>query len=127
MDFTIKSLEEYSTFIVELKQHTGKERLQLLNDKDIVVKELPANEKKIKFEYIAPGVYYLRMYIDEDGDGKWSTGKYADHRQAEQVYYFPYSVELRAFWDVEEEWDIMEFPLLQQKPTELINTKDKKK
>ena len=84
-------------------------------------------EKKIKFEYIAPGVYYLRMYIDEDGDGKWSTGKYADHRQAEQVYYFPYSVELRAFWDVEEEWDIMEFPLLQQKPAELINTKDKKK
>ena len=127
MDFTIKSLEEYSTFIVELKQYTGKERLQLLNDKDLVVKELPANEKKIKFEYIAPGVYYLRMYIDEDGDGKWSTGKYADHRQAEQVYYFPYSVELRAFWDVEEEWDIMEFPLLQQKPTELINTKDKKK
>ena len=126
LDFTIKSLEEYSTFIVELKQHTGKERLQLLNEKDVVVKELPATEKKIKFEYIKPGVYYLRMYIDEDGDGKWSTGKYIEHRQAEQVYYFPYSVELRAFWDVEEEWDIMEFPILQQKPSELIIKEQKK-
>ena len=81
---------------------------------------------RVKFEYITPGVYYLRMFRDEDGDGKWTPGKYSEHRHAEQVYYFPYKVELRAFWDVEEDWDIMEFPLLQQKPTELIKTEKKK-
>lgn len=126
ISLTVKSLEEYSTFIVELKQYSGKEVLQLLNKDDAVVRQLPATEKKVKFEYIAPGVYYLRMFVDEDGDGKWSTGKYSEKRQAEQVYYFPYSVELRAFWDVEEEWDILEYPVLQQKPAELIKTEKNK-
>lgn len=126
IDITIKSLEEYSTFIVNILQYNGNERLQLLNEKDEVVKEISATDKKVKFEYITPGVYYLRMFRDEDGDGKWTPGKYSEHRHAEQVYYFPYKVELRAFWDVEEDWDIMEFPLLQQKPTELIKTEKKK-
>ena len=126
IDITIKSLEEYSTFIVNILQYNGNERLQLLNEKDEVVKEISATDKKVKFEYITPGVYYLRMFRDEDGDGKWTPGNYSEHRHAEQVYYFPYKVELRAFWDVEEDWDIMEFPLLQQKPMELIKTEKKK-
>ena len=43
-------------------------RIQLLNDKDVVIRELPATNDGTKFDYLAPTTYYLRLYIDLDGD-----------------------------------------------------------
>ena len=72
-----------------------------------------------------PGVYYARLFIDENGNGKWDTGDYSENLQAEKVYYYPYDMELRAFWDVEEVWNIGELPILEQKPKELVKIKSK--
>mgnify|MGYP003295357427 FL=1 len=87
---------------------------------------MPAIEAKTKFEYIKPDTYYARLFIDENGNGIWDTGKYNEKTQPEKVYYFPYDIELRAFWDVEEIWDINELPILEQKPQELIKIGNKK-
>jgi uncharacterized protein (DUF2141 family) len=120
-----KSLEEYSILILELSQHTGKEIVQLLNKEDIVIHQKLATEPKLKFEYIKPDTYYVRLFIDENDNGKWDTGNYKEHIKPEKVYYYPYDIELRAFWDVEEIWDINTTPLLEQKPSELIKTTKK--
>lgn len=121
-----KKLEDYSKLILHLKNHKGNEVVQLITKEEKVVKEMKATSADITFEYITPGVYYMRLFRDEDGDGKWSPGKYSEHRQAEQVLYFPFDIELRAFWDVEEDWDPEAMPLLQQKPKELIKVSEKK-
>ena len=121
-----KSLEEYSVLIFELTNFTGKEIIQLINKNDKVVRQQPATEAKVKFEYIKPDTYYARLFIDENSNGKWDTGNYKEKRQAEKVYYFPFDIELRAFWDVEEIWDINELPILEQKPKELIKIENKK-
>lgn len=122
-EFRTKSLEDYSILIFELKQHTGKEIVQILDKSDKVVRQQKADEAKIKFEHMTPGTYYARLFIDENGNGVWDPGNYKKKQQAEKVYYFPYEVSLRAFWDVEEVWDIYELPILEQKPKELIKTK----
>jgi hypothetical protein len=121
--FRTKSLEEYSVLIVELTQHIGKEVIQIVDKNDKVVKELPAIENKVKFEYMKPDTYYARIFIDENGNGKWDTGNYKEQRQPEKVYYYPYDIELRAFWDVEEVWNYEETPILEQKPQELKGKK----
>ena len=90
--FRTKSLEEYSILIVELTQHTGKEVIQIVDKNDKVVKELPATENKVKFEYMKPDTYYARLFIDENGNGKWDTGNYKEKLKAEQVYYYPYDI-----------------------------------
>ena len=118
-----KSLEEYSVLIFELSKYTGKEVIQIITKDDKVIKQLPATEQKIKFEHIKPDTYYARLFIDENGNGKWDTGNYKEKRQAEKIYYYPYDIELRAFWDVEEVWNVDEVPILEQKPKELIKTK----
>lgn len=123
--FKVKSLEEYSKLILHLHGTKGNEVIQLIDKDEKVVKELKANSNDLVFEYITPSVYYMRMFRDEDGDGKWSTGKYSEHRQPEEVFYFPYDIELRAFWDVEEDWNPEEVPLLKQKPKELIKEEKK--
>ena len=118
-----KSLEEYSVLIIELTQYTGKEIVQIITKDDKVVKQQAATEQKIKFEHIKPDTYYARLFIDENGNGIWDTGNYKEKRQAEKVYYYPYDIELRAFWDVEEVWNVDELPILEQKPKELIKKK----
>lgn len=121
-----KRLEDYSKLILHLKNVNGNEVVQLIDKEEKVIREMKASSADLTFEYITPGVYYMKLFKDEDGDGKWSPGKYSEHRQAEQVFYFPFDIELRAFWDVEEDWDPESMPLLKQKPKELVKTKDDK-
>lgn len=124
--FKTKSLEEYAVLIFELTNYTGKEVIQLLNKDDKVIKQQVATDAKVKFEHIKPDTYYARLFIDENGNGQWDTGNYKEKRQAEKIYYYPYDMLLRAFWDVEEVWNIYELPILEQKPKELIKTETKK-
>ena len=117
--FKTKSLEEYAVLIFELTNYTGKEVVQILNKEDKVIKQQAVTDAKVRFEYMKPDTYFARLFIDENGNGKWDTGNYREKRQAEKIYYYPYNVELRAFWDVEEVWTIGELPILEQKPKEL--------
>ena len=121
-----KKLEEYSKLILHLKNFKGNEVVQLIDKDEKVIREMKVSGADMTFEYITPGVYYMKLFRDENGDGKWSPGKYSEHRQAEAVFYFPFDIELRAFWDVEEDWDPESMPLLKQKPKELIKTSEKK-
>lgn len=126
INIKIRSLEEYSKLILHLKNIKGNEVVQLIDKDEKIVRETKATTNDLTFEYIMPNTYYLRLFRDENGDGKWSPGKYSEHLQAEEVLYFPYDIELRAFWDVEEDWDPESVPLLKQKPKELIKVEEKK-
>ncbi len=136
MEFTVKSLEEYSKLILHLYEVSDNEVVQLLDSKDNVVRQIAlrdttsvthssdAGKYDVTFDYVAPGVYYMRVFSDINRDGVWTPGLYSEKRQPEEVIYFPYDIELRAFWDVEEDWipNTTRF----SKPKELIKT-DKKK
>ena len=58
---------------------------------------------------------------DTNGNGVWDTGNYAEKRQPEMVYYYPMVLELKANFDLTQEWDIKAKPLDRQKPNELKN------
>ncbi|MGM9809506.1 MAG: Ig-like domain-containing domain [Paludibacteraceae bacterium] len=115
----LKTPEDYSTLLIRLPDYDPRIRLQLLNEKDQPVRELPAREEGTKFEYLAPKTYYLRLYFDLNGDGRWTTGDWATKRQPEPVYYFPAKLSLRANWDFEERFDYLARPQLEAKPREL--------
>ena len=115
----LKTAEDYSTLLIRLPNYDPRIRLQLLSEKDQPVRELPAREEGTKFEYLAPKTYYLRLYFDLNGDGRWTTGDWATKRQPEPVYYFPAKLSLRANWDFEERFDYLARPQLEAKPREL--------
>jgi hypothetical protein len=101
-------------------------RIQLLNEKDVVIYEKPASEQGTLFQYLAPEVFYLRLYIDINQDGQWTTGDWLLHRQPEPVYYYPAKLKLRANWDFEETFDHLALPQTESKPKSLISTGKKK-
>ena len=122
-NFTCKSKDTYAFLTLEIGNFTGKEIIELLDKNDKVIKTQRVTSDKVKFEYLTAGTYYARLFVDENGNEKWDTGKFSEKKQPESVYYYPYYFQLRELWESEEYWDYLEFPLLEQKPKELIKAK----
>ena len=123
----MKSKDEYSSLTVKLEAFDSLARIQLLNDKDVVIRELPATKEGVKFDYLTPTTYYLRLYIDSNGDCKWTTGDWLLKRQPEPIYYYPRKLKLRANWDFEENFDYLAIPRANSKPKALVGKDNKKK
>lgn len=123
----LKSLDDYSSLRVKMTHFDSRACLQLLNEKDVVIKQLSAQEEGTLFQYLKPSTFYLRLYIDENGDGQWTTGDWQLHRQPEPIYYYPKKLKLRANWDFEESFDHLAKPQTSSKPKGLTEKNAKKR
>ena len=124
VDFAIPSLEEYSNLYLKVNVQDSA-FVELLNGSDKVVDTATVVRGTAAFENIKPGTYYARLVIDANGNGKWDTGNYAQHRQPEDVFYYPKRFNLKKNWDVEQNWNIYEFAVDKQKPSEIKKNKPK--
>ena len=113
----VGKLEDYGSLLVSVGTPVSAPVIvQLLNGQDDVVMEAQAEGGTADFYYITPGTYYLRAFIDSNGNGVWDTGDYFSDRQPEEVYYYPDPVECKAKWDITKTWNITAKPLYRQKP-----------
>lgn len=128
-ELRIRNLNEYGTLIVNLLTKDTCMVVQLLNGSDRVVTQQRVSSSGVaEFYFLSPDIYYMRCFVDINGNGKWDVGDYGQGLQPERVYYFPKPMNVRAGWDVEQEWDVQGIPVMRQKPAELIKQKaDKKK
>lgn len=125
--WTIRSLEDYANIKIGITPFDSLAVIQLLTPKDEVVRQEKARLEGVLFKNIRPGDYYMRLFIDTDQNGVWTTGNYETRLQPERVIYSPKKMTLRANWDFEEVWNTEEFPILKQKPKELQQSSSKKK
>jgi hypothetical protein len=124
--FKIRAEEEYSRLTVTVSGMDSDAFAELLDKSDNVIRRVKIEKGVADFKYLAPGKYYVRAVEDRNNNFRWDTGNYAQKLQPENVYYDPRGMSLRANWDVEEDWDVHELPLLEQKPKVLRPKKDKK-
>ena len=128
----VKSLDEYSTLVMQLSGIKDSNIVvQLLDKSENVVQQVKAEaDGSAAFFYINPAVYYVRAFIDRNGNNLWDTGKYDEDLQPEDVYYYSRSIECKAKWDSTLQWNLTERKRFQQKSGELTkqkNSKTKKK
>lgn len=116
----MKTPEDYSTIKVTLTPFVPEARIQVLNAQDKILRELPAQEGGTLFAYLKPDTYYLRLYIDANGDGQWTTGSWSEKRQPEKIYYYPQKIQTKSNWDFEEVWDYTSVEQTASKPAELV-------
>ena len=134
-EFKIIGSDKYANLKVITKNSGKNPVIQLLNDKDEVIREKSEDANGTLFEHLAQGDYYLRLYNDENNDGEWTPGDFKEKRHAEKVFYLNTKVHLRANWDIDQEWDVEAIQLEKQKPETLKkeaaknnnNSKKKKK
>lgn len=121
----VKTLEDYGTLYLNIVGAGPHAIVQLLNSSDGVVRQQPVTDKNTcDFYFLQPSTkYYIRLFNDDNNNGVWDTGNYAEKRQPEEVYYFPKVWEMKANFEFEETWDIHAVPLDKQKLDEIKKQK----
>ncbi len=117
--------DEYSSLVINLSgiHDTASIVVQLLNSSDAVVRQAKASEGTAEFNYLTPGKYYIRAFVDSNGNGIWDTGNFDEDRQAEAVYYYSRETECKAKFDITRNWNLNEQPRFKQKPQEIVKQK----
>ncbi len=126
-ELTVRSIEDYATLTVKLVDFDSTAVFQVVNTKDVVVKTVKAKGNPTTIEHLEPGEYYLRMFLDKNGNGKWDGADIKKRIQPEEVFYYSKKMTLIANWEFEEEWNHKSVPLLQQKAEELQKVEELKK
>lgn len=131
-DLRVRPEDDFGSIFVRLTGGDGdadtSRVVQLLDSGDKVVAEQRARDARADFFYLKGGKYYLRLFVDRNGNGKWDTGNYDARQQPEEVFYFPQPIPLKERFDVEQSWDYRAIPLTQQKPAAITKQKaDKQK
>ena len=123
--FNIAKDDEFGSFFVNVQGLDGDTTaiVELLDGRGKVVRRCRAPQGRADFFYLKPGDYYLRLLLDRDGDGMWTTGEFETGQPPEEVYYNPVKFNVRARWDIEQDWNFRTLPLTEQKPAELIKQK----
>lgn len=128
-EFQVNKLDEYGTLLVNIVPADPSMVVQLLDRSDKPVAwQRVSSSGTAEFYFLKPDNYFMRCFSDLNGNNVWDVGDYDTGAQPEKVFYFPKPMNVRAGWDVEQDWDIHGIPVLEQKPRELIKQKaDKKK
>jgi len=104
--FRTHSGSDYGNLKINLEHHFlhGNILVGLLDDKGRTLKQsvLPLDQARFEFRFLLPGKYQVKIIHDANMNGTWDTGAYLDGRQAEAVYFFNKTFDLRANWDIEE-------------------------
>ena len=102
-----KKIEDYGNIFIQLIYEESYEFiLELLKDGKVVRSyNKPNEDSNYSFKLLDPGKYFLRLIKDKNNNDKWDTGNYLEKIQPEEVIYFPFELELRANWDLNESFN----------------------
>lgn len=125
--FKVGSMDSYSSLMFTFEGMSDTAVVaQLLDNSGNIVKETSTRNATAEFYYVKPAAYYLRMFVDSNGNGVWDTGNYAADIQPEAVYYYPKKIECKAKWDMNLSWNPVSVGVERQKPSEIVKQKPEK-
>lgn len=127
-NFKIRPIEEYGMIVLYIKGLDGKKAFaELLNASDKPLRKAEVVDNTAEFNFLPAGKYYIRLCIDNNGDGEWTTGEFEKKLHAEEVFYYNGMIDLKAQWTIEQDWDIYAIPADKQKPNEIKKQKPEEK
>jgi len=109
ISFTTDEPDIYGSLVLFLSipDDTSQLLLQLLTEKEQLIQQHTVSKSgKIDFGYLKAGKMLLKVVYDDNKNEKWDSGNYLMKTQPESVLYFDKVIEIRANWDIEEEWNI---------------------
>lgn len=124
-----KPAEEFGNLVVNISglPDSISAVVQMLNAQDAVVKEVRTQpDGSAEFYWLTEGKYYLRAFIDRNGNGIWDPGDFYKALYPEEMYYLPKVIEIKANWDITTPWTLGATALDKQKPLEITKQKPEK-
>ena len=105
--FKTQAEDYYGALTINLNGVKTPLLLQLLDDKEnLLIEKNIFTIGSIRFDYLYPKNYFLKIVVDANGNGKWDTGNYLKRIQPEKVIYYPEQVSIRSNWEMDFAWDL---------------------
>jgi len=103
-----KELSAYGNIKVSLKNAPKTPLVVQLVTKTGEVKYEKSGKGVSVFDFlnVTPATYNLRVVFDDNNNKKFDTGHYLKKIQPERIAYHPEEIEIRANWDVEEQFTL---------------------
>ena len=109
IQFSTPTVDTYGKLLLNISGIKSPVIVQLLDAKEkVIMQQFTDIDGILTFEYINPSVYKLKLIYDDNGNKIWDTGNYLKKIQPEHVLYFQGEINIRANWDVEQDWNIAE-------------------
>ena len=106
--FSTKALADYGNLKINLKTVKFYPIIVELTDNNgkIIATEYSESNPAIEFLLVEPKKYLLRVIYDENKNKQRDTGSYLENRQPEEVIHYPTEIDVRANWDVNQDFDL---------------------
>jgi len=109
VSFRTHSLRDFGSILmnINIKNPSGNYIIQLLDEKENVLEHnILSTSGKVKFEYLSPAKYKIKVIYDSNRNGRWDTGNFSRKIQPERVQYYQKTIEVHANWDIDETWEL---------------------
>ena len=107
--FTTKTEKDYGNLQINysIADHSCQYIVQLLNNKGNILREnILTTDRSITYAHLDPGSYKIKVIKDRNNNGQWDTGNYRQHLQPEEIFFFDKPINIRGYWDFEEEFEL---------------------
>ena len=127
-DFEADQLQNFGSVTFQLtNKPESKFWIQLLNSNEEVVYSRYTDQANVKFDIVKPDEYFVRILVDNNGNGLWEGADFQNEIFAEDAYIFYKKINARPLWEIVEPWDLTDprkldpqkpaAPAAQQNPT----------
>lgn len=107
LKFRAQKDDYYGAIRINLTNVKGNLILQLLDDKEKLIKsQLVKEDKLVVFDFLAPGKYMVKAIFDRNVNSIWDPGNFLKKVQPEKVEYYPEVRTVRSNWDDEFKWGL---------------------
>ena len=107
--FTTKTEKDYGNLQINysIGDHSCQYLVYLLNNKGgVLQQDIISRERTINYNHLEPGNYKIRVVKDRNNNGRWDTGNYREKIQPEEIFFFDKPINIRGYWDIEEDFEL---------------------
>ena len=106
-DFETDKTENYGSLILTLENAPAQNFwLQLLSASGNIAYSRLGKEPVLTFRSLKPGIYDVRILVDNNENGIWDSADLNSGEFAEDVFLFDKKVEIRPLWEIRETWNL---------------------
>lgn len=103
--FNTRRQSDYGNIVLRLQPNFDTQYIVQLYKQDRLVKEdFAQGEKILNYNYLLPDDYLLKLVMDNNGDGQWTTGNYLQNQQPERIFIHKSLLTVKAGWENELTW-----------------------
>lgn len=107
--FTTKTEKDYGNLLINysITDPSCQYIVFLQNNKGNTIQQhIISAKQSVTYAHLDPGSYKIKVIKDRNNNGRWDTGNYELKIQPEEIFFFDKPINIRGYWDIEEDFEL---------------------